>query len=202
MNVGVLGGTFDPIHNGHLAIARYAEEKLDLQKVLFVPAHQSPLKHRPDISSVETRLEMVRLAIKGVEGFELSTIEIDRPAPSYTVDTLSALKKQLGRSVNLFFILGWDSLAEISQWKQPEKLIKLCKLAAVVRKTVDRVDLTELERTVPGIISMTVFLDMPPVNISSTEIRKRVGEGLSINGMVPDGVEEYIEKKKLYRKGT
>ncbi len=125
MNIGVLGGTFDPIHLGHLIIAEQARLKLDLDKVLFVPAGQPWLKSDRDITPARHRVEMVRLAIEGKPYFELCTLEVERPGPSYSVDTLTTLSRQMeGHSI--FFLLGWDSLAELPRWKEPERLVRLC----------------------------------------------------------------------------
>jgi nicotinate-nucleotide adenylyltransferase len=199
MDIGILGGTFDPVHNGHLMIAEYAKDKLKLDKVLFIPAPQPPLKGRTDITPIGQRLEMLKLALDDIKEFEISTIELERTGYAYTADTLHVLKERLGPDVNLFFILGWDSLTEFPRWKNPQKIIKLGKLVAFNRPTVKGVDLTALERSVPGIISSTVFLDMPPVDISSTDIREKVDAGEEIYGLVPEKVEKYIRENGLYR---
>jgi nicotinate-nucleotide adenylyltransferase len=201
MKIGVLGGTFDPIHSGHLVIAEEARLKLGLARVLFVPAGQPWLKSR-EITLAAHRVEMVRLAIASNPHFELSTVEIDRSGPSLSVKTVAILQRQLGAGAKLFFLVGWDSLAELPQWKEPKKLIRLCKLVAVTRPGFNRPDLKAMESLVPGVTQSVVWLDIPPVDISSTDIRKRVAQGFSISGLVPDEVEAYIKENKLYGSGN
>jgi nicotinate-nucleotide adenylyltransferase len=201
MNIGVLGGTFDPIHSGHLIIAEKARLKLRLARVLFVPAGQPWLKSRK-ITPAAHRVEMVRLAIASNPHFELSTVEIGRPGASLSVETVDILQQQLGAGAKLFFLVGWDSLAELPQWKEPDRLIQLCKLVAVTRPGFSRPDLKAMESLVSGVTQSVVWLDIPPVGISSTDIRKKVFRGLSIHGLVPDEVEAYIKEKKLYGSGN
>jgi nicotinate-nucleotide adenylyltransferase len=200
MNIGLLGGTFDPIHSGHLVIAEAARLKLELSRIIFVPAGQPWLKTDREISPAIHRVEMVRLAIAGKASFELSTVEVDRPGPSYSVDTVSILSQQLGAGAKLFFLVGWDSLAEIPEWQEPGRLIQLCTLVAVTRPGLSRPDLKLLESSVPGINKSVVWLDISPIDISSTEIRDRVARRQSIHGMIPENVEIYIKENKLYRK--
>lgn len=199
MNVGVLGGTFDPVHSGHLVIAKEARLKLGLNRVIFVPAGRPWLKTDREITTAVHRLEMVRLAIAGNGNFELSTLEIDRPGPSYSVDTVAILQQQLGAAAVIYFLIGWDSLADLPQWHEPDRLIKLCKLVAVTRRGLSRPDLKSLESLIPGMTQSVVWLDITPIEISSSDIRDRVARGLSIHGLVPDDVERYIKEKRLYR---
>jgi len=200
MNIGVLGGTFDPIHSGHLVIAEEARVRLSLASVLFVPAGQQWLKTGRNVALAAHRVEMVRQAIADKPHFELSTVEIDRPGPSYSVETMAILQQKLGAEAKIFFVLGWDSLAELPQWKEPAKLIQLCKLVAVTRPGFSRPDLNTLESSVPGVAQSVGWLDIAPIDISSSGIRDRVAQGLSIHGLVPYEVERYIKEHKLYRK--
>jgi len=200
MNVGVLGGTFDPVHSGHLVIAEKAKKNLGLSRVIFVPAGQPWLKSDHEITPAAHRVEMVKLAIDGNAHFELSTVELDRPGPSYSVDTVDILKRTLGDKVLIYFLIGWDSLAELPQWHEPERLVKLCKLVAVTRPGLSRPDLKSLESSAPDISRSVVWMDIPPMDISSSDIRERVARGLSIHGLVPDEVEKYIKERKLYLK--
>ncbi len=200
MNIGVLGGTFDPIHLGHLIIAEQARLKLDLSKVLFVPAGQPWLKSDRDITPAHHRVEMVRLAIEGKPYFELCTIEVERSGPSYSIDTLTTLSQQIGEGDSIFFLLGWDSLAELPRWKEPERLVQMCRLVAVTRPGFARPDLEAMEALVPGVSKSVLWLDIPPVDISSSEIRERVARSLPIRDMVPLGVANYIEEHQLYRR--
>ncbi|MFC2050694.1 nicotinate-nucleotide adenylyltransferase [Chloroflexota bacterium] len=201
MDIGVLGGTFDPIHSGHLIMAEEARLKLGLARVLFVPARQQWLKTGRNIAPAVHRVEMVKLAIATNPNFEISAVDIDRPGPSYSVDTIAILQQQMGAEAKIFFLVGWDSLAELPQWKEPDRLIQLCKLVAVTRPGFSRPDSKVLEASVPGVTQSVAWLDIAPVDISSTDIRKRVAQGLSIHGLVPEAVESYIKKHELYRRG-
>ena len=198
MDIGVLGGTFDPVHVGHLIIAEEARIRLGLSQVVFVPAGQPWLKQDSDISSGEHRLEMIRLAIAPNAFFRASTVDLERPGPSYTVDTLADLKRELGQEGNLYFILGLDALAGLPTWKEPQKIVELCYLVAARRAEAMDVDMDSLKRSIPSISSRVIILDNPLIDISSSEIRQRVAEGKSIHEMVPNAVERYIREKRLY----
>jgi len=196
VNIGVLGGTFDPIHMGHLIVAEEARIKLGFSEVLFVPAGQPWLKLDRTITPAVHRVEMVRRAIADNPHFKLSTLEVERPGPSYTVDTLAMLRKQLGREASFFFILGRDALAELPLWKEAEKLVQLCRL--VVAPRLGSKDLKHLEKIIPGLLDKVIQLDMPVIGISSSGIRQRLAQGLPIRYLVPSEVEKYITKQKLY----
>lgn len=199
MKVGVLGGTFDPVHIGHLIIAEAVQVQLRLEKVLFVPAGQPWLKLQHPITPVGYRVEMLRLAILPNLYFELSDVEVERSGPSYTIDTMVELRNQLGAQADLFFILGCDALAQFAEWKEPSKLIQLCKLAVVPRANLAFSALEDLERHIPGITDRVSYVATPIIDISSSQIRERVARGLSIRYLVPDKVEEYIAQRRLYR---
>jgi nicotinate-nucleotide adenylyltransferase len=198
VKIGIIGGTFDPFHNGHLAIAEEAMTKLDLIEVLFVPAGRPWLKADRPVTAVEHRVEMVRRAIAGRPHYRLTTVEVDRAGPSYTVDTIAELRAQHGAGADLFFILGWDSLSEIPRWHQPSRLIELCHLVAVPRPGEVQPDLSSLEADVPGISRRVTLLDGPLVDISSSEIREMVAQGRSIADLVPETVAKYIKQHRLY----
>ena len=197
MNIGVLGGTFDPIHIGHLILAEEARVKLELNEVNFVPAGYPWLKIDRAITPAIHRVEMVRLAIAANPCFKLCTIEVGKMGPSYTVDTILMLQEQLGTQANLFFILGHDALTDLSLWKEPGKLIQMCRLAVAPR--LSSLNSESLERSIPGLSARIIPLDMPLIEISSTEIRRRLAEGLSVRYLVPDSVEKYMTEHKLYR---
>ena len=199
MNIGILGGTFDPVHCGHLAIAKEAKKKLGLRRVLFVPAGPWLKVNDREITDVKHRVKMVELAIESIPYFELSSIEIERPGPSYTVDTVTELKKMMGSDTEFFLLLGRDSLIELPKWHNPAELIKICRLAAFTRVMTDPPDLNALEKELPGIKKSTMLLDMKPVDISSSDIRNRIARGLPVKGLVPDAVAAYIREQKLYR---
>ena len=198
MNIGVLGGTFDPIHNGHLLLAEEVRARLNLAETLFVPAGQPWLKVDNPISSAEHRVEMMRLAIVDRPYFKLEVMEIRRPGPSYTVDTIDRLKAQLGIGNELFFILGADNLAELPLWRESSRLITICHLVVVPRPDYPLPDLKALEALIPGLSQKVTLMDKPEINISASAIRSRVARGLSIHHLVPEPVEEYIKQHKLY----
>lgn len=194
----MFGGTFDPIHFGHLAVARSIETTLQLKKVIFVPAGQPWLKSDVLVTPVGDRVAMVRLAIARRKSFELSTVEADRPGPSYTVDTIDMLREQMGNDVDIFFLLGSDALSDIPRWKEPRRLVQLCQLVAFKRPGVRLPAMETLEKAVPGISQRVLFVDVPQIDITATEIRRRVGEGRSIRRQVPRAVERYIVERGLY----
>ncbi len=200
MNIGILGGTFDPIHIGHLIVAEEARVKLGLAEVLFVPAGQPWLKQDRDITPPVHRVQMVRRGIADNPDFKLSTLEVDRPGPSYTLDTLTSLQDQLGSQASLFFILGRDTLDELPLWKEPRKVIQRCRL--VVPPRLGSRDLRHLESAIPGLLERVDQLDMPVIGVSSSEIRQRIAQGLSIRYLVPPAVERYIADHMIYSVST
>ncbi|MHC1578303.1 MAG: nicotinate-nucleotide adenylyltransferase, partial [Dehalococcoidia bacterium] len=169
---------------------------LGFSEVLFVPAGQPWLKLDRNITPAAHRVEMVRRAIADNPHFKLSTLEVERPGPSYTVDTLTILRKQLGREARLFFILGRDTLAELPLWKEPEKVVQLCRL--VVPPRLGSRDLKHLETALPGLMGKVIQLDMPVIGISSSGIRQRIAQGLPIRYLVPAEVEKYITEHRIY----
>lgn len=194
--VGVMGGTFDPIHIGHLAIGEEAREMLGLDTVLFVPAGQPPHKPAGSVTPVADRVAMVELAIAGNPAFVLSRIEIDRPGPSYTVDTVEALAAAGG---NLVLILSAETFGELPTWHEPERLFDAARIAVVPREGYPAPDPAWLARAFPGQESRVTYLEGPRLGLSSTAIRARVAAGRSIRYLVPEAVEAYIAKHDLYR---
>jgi nicotinate-nucleotide adenylyltransferase len=199
MNIGLLGGTFDPVHNGHLMIAESVMSEVGLDEVIFIPASQTPLKEDCNILAAEHRVEMVKLAIEGIPYFKLSMIEMERGGHSYTVDTIAELKNITGEDDELIFIMGYDSLASFPRWKDPERMIRDCRLVAVPRPGCAVPDLEALEKEVPGISGNVIILDGPHIDISATEIREKVSKGLPLSNLVPRPVEEYIKQHRLYQ---
>ena len=196
--LGIFGGTFDPIHHGHLGAAEEARSQLHLDRVLFVPAGVPPHKPAQPISAASHRLRMVELAIASNPYFALSRVDVDRPAPSYTVETLELLRAEWGPGPRFFFIEGPDSLSDIVCWYQPQRLLELCELAVVARPGSD-VDVAGLERQLPGLTERLHWIEMPLLEISSTDVRARVRTGRPISYLVPHGVEAYIRQHGLYR---
>jgi nicotinate-nucleotide adenylyltransferase len=200
MDIGVIGGTFDPVHLGHLVAAEEVRVKLRLSSVIFLPAGQPWLKPEREITPAEHRLAMLKLAIGSNPDFRLSTLELDRPGPSYTVDSLPQIAAECPAGTNILFIIGLDKLAELPRWKEPQRLLELCWVVAVARPGYTDFDLKKLERAIPGASRRIRLLDIPLMGISSSDIRERVGWGLPIRYLVPPGVAEYIEEHGLYRK--
>ncbi len=188
--VGILGGTFDPPHNGHIAIARAALKELGLDKVVFIPARVPPHKTKRIIASPEDRFNMLRLAIDAYPDFEISRIELDRPGPSYTADTLERLRA-IDPEAELVLLIGTDNVSEIEGWHEPERIATLATLAAANRPGF-----------VPGgkYADKVAYFDMPPTDISSTEVRNRIRADKPITDLVPPDVESYIIKRRLYIK--
>lgn len=199
MKLGVMGGTFDPVHIGHLIAAEEARVKLALDTVLFVPAGRPWLKAGCSITPAAQRVQMVRLATESNPFFELSMIEVERPGHSYTVDTMRELRDRYGSEVELFFILGSDSVSGLSQWKEPEEILRLCSLAVMRRADGLLSEQKKSEQLLFDNRDKIIFVDMPVIGISSSDIRERVRKGLSVHYMVADAVEWYIVEEKLYR---
>ncbi len=195
--IGVLGGTFDPVHYGHLAIAEEARVRLELDTVLLVPARLQPLRQNQHTTTPEHRAAMLERAIVDNAAFTLSRIEYERPGPSYTVDTMAALRERCPRGSELFFILGVDALAELPHWREPERLITMCRLVVFERPGCN-FDPRNLFLQLPLLRDRTIFLEGPRLEISSTELRRRVRSGLPIRYLVPDPVAEYIRSHRLY----
>jgi nicotinate-nucleotide adenylyltransferase len=214
--LGILGGTFNPIHYGHLAAAEEVRDRLKLDRILFIPSYLPPHKFEEEIPSAVQRLEMVQLATRGNPFFESSGIEIDRGGRSYTIDTVEALRRVLPGS-ELYFITGLDSFLDIQTWHRWERLLTLCNFVVISRpgyqfadlakigfmesaaRELARLDKGELQQAVVRSAALTVYLETIPLyDISSTDIRNRVKAGVSIKYLLPDAIETYIIANKLY----
>ena len=198
MRVGVLGGTFDPIHVGHLIVAEEARVEVGLDEVVFVPAGRPWLKHHGPRASAQHRLEMVRLAVKGNRFFRCSDQEVKRPGVSYTVDTLEELHGELPADAELFFILGLDLLLDFPRWRSAQRILELATLVTVVRPGHEGLSSDKLPGLLAGAGDRVRVVEGPLVDISSTEIRRRVAAGVSIRYLVPPEVEDYIITHHLY----
>ncbi len=194
----MLGGTFDPIHLAHLLMAEAAREQLGLDQVLFMPAPQPWRKAGRPITPVEHRLTMVRLAVAGNPYFDVSTLELMREGPTYTADTLATLHTQFGRGTTLHFILGGDALHDLPNWHKPQEIVELARLAVTARAGSTMPDLAAIEACVPGVAAAIERVDMPAMEISSTNIRQRVAEGRSLRYLTPPEVIAYIYEAGLY----
>ena len=195
MNIGILGGTFDPVHNAHLLLAEQAREQLALDQVLFIPAGEPWRKSGRAIAPAEHRLAMLKLAVAGNGAFAISDVELRQEGPSYTADTLAALAGE--RLDDAFwFILGADALADLPNWHEPERIVQHATLAVAPRETQE---VNAAAVNVPGLADRLAIFNCPAVEISSTDVRARVAAGRSVRYLVPDAVAAYIEQHGLYR---
>ena len=193
--LGILGGTFDPIHYGHLVAAEEARHAFGLGSVLFIPCGQPYHKPKAPIASAEDRYEMTRVAIASNPFFDVSRIEIDRPGPSYTIDTVESLRHEQPNCA-LRIILGTDAVEELTSWARPEGLLKECRLIVVSRPGTSW---AEARRALPAAYLEHVdWLEIPGLHISSTELRQRAAEGRPLRYLVPDAVDAYIRERGLY----
>ena len=197
MNIGVMGGTFDPIHMGHLIVAEEVRTRINLAEIILVPAGQPWLNKTSPISAAEHRVEMIRLAIADKPYLKLSTIEIDE-LPSNTVDTIAEFLAELSLGDELFLIVSWDTLAGLPKWWEPWRLIEMCRLVAVPRPGYPRPKLKSLEASIPGISQRVMLMDGPEIDISASNIRDRLAKGLSVHHLVPEPVNTYIKEHRLY----
>jgi len=187
--VGIFGGTFDPIHFGHLITAQSVKELRDLDKIIFIPAFISPHKTDAKASSPEDRLNMIKLAVEGIPFFDFSDIEIKKGGISYSVDTLQELKKHY---TELEFIIGYDNIFTFHTWKEPDEIFKLAKVIVLKRKSSHPPQFED------KYYHQSVFVQTRGIEISATDIRERVKHGMPINFLVPSEVMKYIYKHKLY----
>lgn len=200
--VGVLGGTFDPVHLGHLILAQEALVHLALERVLLVPAGGPWRKADRSVTPAVHRLAMVRLAVAQDPRLGVCTLEVDRGGPSYTADTLAQLRQEWGSAVELFFIMGADALLDLPHWHQPQRIIALAHLAVAQRPGWPALSSDELEKLVPGLSAKVVFVPMPTIDVSASELRQRARRGLPLRYLVPPPVEDYIQRHRLYVSST
>ena len=197
--IGIMGGTFDPIHIGHLILAEQARERFELDEVLFVPAGDPP--HKPDlvVAGANDRFEMVRLAVEDNEHFECSTVELDRAGPSYTIDTIREILGLLGESTRVYLLMGADEAGDLMSWRDPYGIQALVTIVVADRPGCGFED--AIEPLPEDFARGLVRLEMPGVDVSSTDIRERVRSGRSIRYLVPQAVESHILAKRLYQVG-
>lgn len=194
--LGVMGGTFDPIHHGHLVTADEAFWQFGLDEVVFVPTGRPWMKDHPQVSPAEDRYLMTVIATSPNPHFEVSRLEIDRAGETYAVDTLAALREEHGADTELFFITGADAILEIFHWKDPEEVLSLAHFIAATRPGYD---IARFEAEAPTAHPKISVMSVPALAISSSGIRDRVKEGRPIRYLVPEGVVTYIDKAGLYR---
>ena len=193
MRIGVMGGTFNPIHYGHLVSASEVCSKFKLDKVIFIPSALNPLKNASNLADAHHRLKMIKLAIAGNPLFEASDIEIKRGGASYTIDTIKAFVKKYGKDTNIYFIIGIDAFLEINSWASPDALLKMCKFIVTTRPGYD------IKKSKHVFNKHTEIMKITYLEISSSDIRKRIKSGSPIKYLLPEKVENYIYKHRLYR---
>lgn len=194
--LGVMGGTFDPIHYGHLVTAEEALHQFALDEVVFVPTGQPWMKEHESVSPAEDRYLMTVIATASNPRFRVSRLEVDREGTTYTVDTLRSLRAEIGDGADLFFVSGADAILEIFQWKDPEELFALAHFIAATRPGYD---IDAFEATAPTSLPGVTVMNIPALAISSTDVRDRVAAGRPIRYLVPEGVNSYVAKAGLYR---
>ncbi len=194
---GIFGGTFDPIHIGHLIAATELRHALGLDRVIFIPTGSPPHKGNVTVAPAADRLAMLRLAIGGITEFDVSTIEVDRAGPSYTLDTLLSLRIA-DPDADLLLLMGEDSLRDLTTWRQPEGILALAEIGVATRPGVN-VNLATLAKTLPATRDRVAIVPIPDIGISSRDIRRRVSKGEPIRFQVPAPVEDHIRRRGLYR---
>ncbi len=201
--IALYGGTFDPIHFGHLIAARSVAEQLGVDRTIFIPSAAPPHKDNHAVTPAAHRLEMVRRAVDGEPGFEVSDCEIRRTGPSYTVDTIAHFREELGANAALYWIIGADSLTELVGWYRVGELADACRIVTASRPGCDDQELGVLQRSLTDAQIAAIrdrVLTTPQIDISATDIRQRVREGRSIRYLVPEPAREYIIEQSLYPK--
>lgn len=198
MRIGIFGGTFDPIHNGHLAVAEYVRTEMALDQVLFVPAGRPWFKEGQTVTDAMRRLEMTRLAVADNPHFAISDMEVRRDGPTYTSDTLTGLRGDMGKGVEFYLILGIDALNEVHRWHKPCDVLDLATIVGVTRPGAGTVDRAALDSIREGASDEVVIVDGPRIDVSAADIRRRMSEGLSVRGIIPQAVEDYAKRHELY----
>lgn len=197
-NIAIMGGTFDPIHFGHLVTGECVYEEFDVDKIIFMPTGKPA--HKDLVTDNEHRYNMTKIAIDGNDKFEISTIELLRKGTTYTVDTIQEIREYLGEKSKIYFVMGADSVYDLYKWKDMEKLLSICQFIAVTRPNYDK---TKLEKLVDELNEKyraeIHFLEIPALDISSSELRGKIENNISVRYLLPNKVIDYIEKFKLYR---
>ncbi len=200
--VGLMGGTFDPIHYGHLVVAEEVRFTLDLAEMVFVPAGQPPHKQGATVTAAHHRLTMLELALASNPHFSISTIDIERPGPSYTVDTLRLLHEQWEEQTDIYFMIGWDSLEYLLTWHDPMGILAHLAFLVAVRRPGyedESGSIERIEQRLPGMQQRLLIVPAPQLEISATDLRQRVAAGRPIKYQVPEKVERYIVDHRLYQ---
>jgi len=196
--IGIFGGTFDPPHVGHLILAEECRTQLNLDKLLWVVTDNPPHKQTASISPIEDRVKLVELTIMGNPSFELSRVDIDRPAPHFAIDTVRILKQSMP-GAEMYYLMGGDSLHDLPTWKRPQDFIRECDGLGVMRRHEDQVDLEGLEKVLPGVMRKVHIVEAPILEISSRQIRQRIEEGEAYRYYLREAVYKAIQELGMYR---
>ncbi|MCH4886668.1 nicotinate-nucleotide adenylyltransferase [Acidaminobacter sp. JC074] len=197
MKIGLMGGSFDPIHNGHLVLAEQVRTRFQMDKIIFIPSGNPP--HKETMASKEDRYNMTKLAIEDNEYFEISRIELDQDHKTYTIDTVKRLQAMYGDSVEVFFITGADMMIDLPSWKNFDELVTICKFIGSTRPGVDYTELSDqIDALVRDYKADITITQVPALAISSTDIRRRIKYNLSIRYLLPRTTEDYIYTHNLY----
>lgn len=198
MRIGIFGGTFDPPHIGHLILGAEAFDQLDLDRLAWVLTQDPPHKLARSKSKIEIRLEMLKLAISDNPAFEISRVDIDRPGPHFSIDTVRLIAEQYP-DAEYYFLIGGDSLHDLPLWHKPFDLLRSITSLGVMRRPGDEVNIEELEKKIPGIGEKIIYIDAPLLEIASNEIRERIISGRHFRYFLPGRVFKYIQEKNIYR---
>ncbi len=198
LRIGIFGGTFDPIHIGHLILAEEAWFQLKLDRVYLVPAGDPPHKQNRRLTPVEHRIRMAQLATSDSDYIRVSRVDADRPGPHYTAEMVRIVRQRVDRQVELYFLMGMDSLGDLPKWNEAQWLVENCRLVALSRHDVE-IDWVRLNDALPGVQEKVIILEMPELEIASHIIQQRVRSGQPIRYQVPRLVERYIREHNLYR---
>lgn len=200
--LGIMGGTFDPIHMGHLAVAEQARDVLGLDAVVFMPAGRQPYKIDQDQLAAEKRLEMCRLALSDNENFDVSPLEVEREGITYTIDTLKTVRAHYPSNVKLYFIAGADSIATLANWKDARELSGLASFVGINRPGTKLIGDKAIKKSLQEAGFTVEFIHAPSLDISSTDLRRRIAQGGSIRYLIPEPVRLVIEAENLYHRGS
>ncbi len=200
--LGIMGGTFDPIHMGHLAVAEQARDILGLDAVVFMPAGRQPYKINQDQLAAEKRLEMCRLALSDNENFDVSPLEVEREGITYTIDTLKTVRAHYPSNVKLYFIAGADSIATLADWKDARELSGLASFVGINRPGTKLIGDKAIKKSLQEAGFTVEFIHAPSLDISSTDLRRRIAQGGSIRYLIPEPVRLVIEAENLYHRGS
>ncbi len=197
--IGIFGGSFNPLHHGHLIAAEFAAETIGLQLVLFAPMVHPPHRDGKALASIEHRLAMIEMAIADNDRFQLTLVDVERPGPHYSVDTVEILEQQYPNS-ELYFVMGGDSFKSFPKWHRPNEIVQHCRLAVMRRPSTRPVQPDMHEDVMPGLQHRVDMVEAPPIGISATRVREQLSIGKSVRYLVPNPVLDYVHDNNLYRR--